>query len=76
VQIDDIDNSRIVEDVHIFSKDISDDDLIKSGTPTLDEIHVHKENINDVQNALVESSIPIPNDINVSEDDTSDSNMY
>ena len=74
VQIDDIDNSRIVKDAHIPSKVTSDvDDLIKSRTPILDEIHVHEEIISDIQDALVESRTPIPDDINVSEEDTSDS---
>ena len=60
VQIDDIDNSRIVEDVHIHSEVTSDvvDDLIKYNTPTLDEIHVHEESISEDQDALVESSKP------------------
>ena len=33
------------------------DELIKSTTPTLDEIHVHEESISDVSDALVQSSI-------------------
>jgi len=59
VRLDDIDNSRIIENFHIPSKVTGDvNELIKSSTPTLDEIHVHEENISDIQNALVESSIP------------------
>ena len=60
MRIDDIDSSRIVEDVHIPSVVTSDvvDELIKSSTPALDEIHVHEEIISNVQDALVESSIP------------------
>ena len=55
---DDIDNSRIVEDVHIASEVISDvvDELVKSSTPTLEEIHV-RESIIGVQDTIVESSI-------------------
>jgi len=49
-----------VEDVHIPSEITSDVDLIESSMPTLDEIHIHEENISDVQDALVESSSPIP----------------
>jgi len=57
VCIDDIDNSRIVEYVHIPSEVTSNvvDELLKSSTPTFD-IHVPEESINDVQDALVESS--------------------
>ena len=75
VQIDDIDNSRIVEDVHIPSEVTSDvfDELIKTSTPTLDETYVHEENISNVHDALVESNIVIPDDIDVLEDDTSNS---
>jgi len=41
VQIDDIDNSRIIEDVHISPEVTSDvDDLVKSRTPILNETHV------------------------------------
>ena len=84
MQIDDIDNLRIVEDVHIPSEVTSNvDDLVKSCTPTLDETHIHKENINDDHDALVESSTLMPDDLNVTENDTSDSehvlmksNMY
>ena len=45
-----INNSRIVEDVHISFKITSDfvDELIKSSTPALDEVNVHKESISDV----------------------------
>ena len=73
VQIDNIDNSRIIEDVHSPSEVTSNvDDLIESNTLTLNEIHVNEENISDVQDALVESSSPICYDIDVSEDNTSD----
>ena len=73
MQIDDINNSRIVEDVHISSEIISDvDELVKTSTPILYETHIHEESIIDVQDALVESSTFI-HDIDISEDDTSDS---
>jgi len=57
VQIDDIDNSRFIEEDHIPSEINSDvvDELVKSTTSTLDETRVH-ESISDVQVALVESS--------------------
>jgi len=75
VQIDDIDNLRIVENVHIPSEITSDvvDNLVKSSTLTLDEPHVYKESISGVQDALLKSSTPILDDTDVSEDDTSDS---
>jgi len=73
VQIDCIDNSRIVENVHSPSEVTSDvDDLIEYSTLTFDEIHVNEESISNVQDALVESSSPICYDIDVSEDNTSD----
>jgi len=62
VRIDDIDDLRIVKDVHILSEVTSDvNELIKSSTPALDEIYVHEESISDVQDALVESSTPSHN---------------
>jgi len=75
VKIDHIVNSRIVENVHISSKVTSDfvDEIVKTNIPTLDETRVHKENFGDVQDALVECSILIPDGIDVSEDNTSDS---
>ena len=54
-----IDDSRIIEDVHLPSESTSDvDELIKFSTLALDEIHVHEESISYVQDALVESSTP------------------
>jgi len=72
VQIDDIENSKIVEDVYIPSEITSDVDLIKSNTLALDETPIHEESISDVQDALVKPSTPISDDINISEDDTRD----
>ena len=72
VQINDIDNSRIVEDVHIPSEVASDvDDLVKSSILILDETRIHEESISDIQDALVEFNTPMPDDFNVSEDNTS-----
>jgi len=60
VQINDIDNSRIVEDVHIPSEVASDvDDLVKSSTLILDETRIHEESISDIQDALVEFNTPM-----------------
>jgi len=60
VRTDDIDNSRIIVDVHIPSEVTSDilDELVKSNTPALEEIHVREESIIGVQDTLLESSIP------------------
>ena len=59
MHIDDIDDSRIIEDVNLPSEATSDvDELIKFSTLALDEIHVHEESISDVQDALVECSAP------------------
>ena len=66
MQIDDIDNLRIVENVHIPFEVTNDDELVKSSTLTLDETHVHEESISNIHDALVESSTPIPDDIDVS----------
>jgi len=44
----------------------------KSSTPTINETHVHEENISDVQDILVDSSTLTHDDINVSKDETSD----
>ena len=51
---------------HFFKVTSYIDELIKSSTPALDEIHVHEENlihiheenISDIQDAFVESSTP------------------
>ena len=49
VQIDDIDNSRIVEDVHIpLEVNSNVDELVKSSTPTLDKNPVHEESISNI----------------------------
>ena len=60
MRTDDIDNSRIIVDVHIPSEVTSDilDELVKSNTPALEEIHVREESIIGVQDTLLESSIP------------------
>ena len=50
VQIDDIDDLRIVEDVHIHFEVTSDvDELVRSSTLTVDETRVHEKSISDVQ---------------------------
>jgi len=63
VHIDDINNSRIVEDVYIPSGVTSDvDELVNTNIPTLDETHVHEESMNDVHYSLVKSSTPAVDD--------------
>jgi len=75
VQIENIDNSKIIEDAHIHHEVTNNivDNLVKSSIVTFDETHVHEENIHDDQDALVESSTLILDDIDVTDDDSSDS---
>jgi len=73
VQIDAIDNSSIVANVHIPSEVTNDvDKLVKSSTPALEETHVHEESISDVQDALVKSSTSARDETNVHEENISD----
>jgi len=50
VQINNIDNPKIIENVHIPSEVTSDivDELVKTSTPTFDETRVREENISDI----------------------------
>jgi len=77
VHTDDINNLRIVEDVHIPFEVTSDDELVKSSTSALDETRVHKDGINDegfndIQDALVKSSTSALDKTHVHEDSISD----
>ena len=65
VHSDDVDDSRIVEDVYIHPKSTSvvEDTIVDSSFPILDEIHVSSECSSDVVGALVEFSTPILDDI-------------
>jgi len=72
VPSDDVDDSRVVEDVYgSFEITSVVDTLCDFSTPILDEIHISFEGTSDIANVLVESSTPIPDDIDVHEDDTS-----
>ena len=55
LHIDDINNSRIVENVHIFSEVAWD----VVSTHALDDIDVLEDDISDFECVLVESSMPI-----------------
>ena len=69
----DINDSRIVEDIHILSEITSDvDELVKSSTPILDETHVHEESISDVHDLLVKSSTPTLDETHAHEESISD----
>ena len=72
---DDVDDSRVVEDVYVPFKltSVVEDTLVYSSTPILNKVHVSSEGTSDVVDALMESSTPISHDIYVHEDDTSDS---
>ena len=67
MQIDDIDNLRIIEDVHIPSEVTNDvdDEIVKSSTPALNDTHVHEKIISDIQGALVKVSTPTLNETHV-----------
>jgi len=75
VPIDDVDDSRVVEDIYIPFEitSVVEDTLVDFSTPILDKIHVSSMRTNDVVDILVESSTLITDDIYIHEDDTSDS---
>ena len=75
---DDIDDSRVVEDVYVPFKltSVVEDTLVYSSTPILNKVHVSSEGTSDVVDALMESSTPITHDIYVHEDDTVILSMY
>jgi len=75
VPSDNVDDSRVVENVYVLSQitSIIEKTLVNFSILILDEVHVSSEGTIDVTNVLVESSTPIPDDIYVYEDDTSDS---
>ena len=59
---DDIDDSKVVEDVHVHSE-ISgaiEDPLVNPGTPIIDESHVSSAGTNNVDDVLVDSSTLTP----------------
>jgi len=68
VPSDVVDDSRVVEDVHISFKCVDED----FSTLTVDEVHVSSEGTSDVVDTLVEFSTPIPDVIYVHEDGSSD----
>ena len=57
---DDVDDSRVVEDVYVPFEIISvvDNTLVDPSTPTLDEVYISFEDTSDVD-AMVESSTHI-----------------
>ena len=66
---DDIDDSKVVEDVHVHSEisGIVEDSLVNLGIPIIDVSHVPSAGINDV-NVPVDSRIPTPNEIYIHEE--------
>jgi len=60
VASDDVDDSKIVEDVHVSPKtaSITGDILVGSSTPIFDEAHVSSDSTDDDMNDIVESNIP------------------
>jgi len=71
VPSDDVDDSKVIEDVHIHSEisSVVEDPLVNPGTPIIDEKHVSFARTSDVVNVLMESSIRITNETNVYEND-------
>ena len=57
---DDVDDSKIVEDVHVHSEisSIIEDTSIDPCPPILNEIHVYSASTIDIVDALVDSSTP------------------
>ena len=57
---DDVDDSRIVDDVYVPSEitSVVFDTLVDSSTLILDEVHASSEGTSDVVDVLVEFSIP------------------
>jgi len=55
LQIDDINNSNIIEDVHIPSEVTSNifDELVKTSTLILDDINISEDDIHDLEHVLV-----------------------
>ena len=58
---DNVDDSKIVEDVNILPKitRIVKDALVDSGTPIINKIYVFSDRINDDVDKMVESNVPV-----------------
>jgi len=71
VSTDNVDDSKVVEDVHVPSKftSVIDDASADSCPSIFDEVHVSFEGTSDVMNALMESSTSIAEETYVYEDD-------
>jgi len=59
VSSDNVDDSKVVEDVNILheSNSIVEDTLVDFGTPIIDEVHVSSDSTSDDVNGIVESNI-------------------
>jgi len=70
---DDVDDSKVVESVHVLSKTTSiiENISVGSDTPILDEGHAFYKSTSEVVNVIVESGIPLT--VNAHVHDTSDS---
>ena len=66
---DDVDDSKVVENVHVHSEisSVVEDPLVNPATPIIDESHVSSAGTNDVK-VLVDSSTPISDETYVHED--------
>jgi len=61
VPSDDIDDSKVVDDVHVLSKtnSIIEDISVSADTPIIDEGHASFEGTSEVADAIVESGTPL-----------------
>ena len=60
VPSDDVDDSKIVEDVHVLSKTASiiEDISVGSGTPIIDEVHMSFDSTSNDVDEIVKVNIP------------------
>jgi len=58
--VDDVDNMKVVEDVHVPSKTASiiEDMSVGSNTPVIDEVHMSFDSTNNDVNEIIETNIP------------------
>jgi len=74
VPSNDVRDSRVIEDVYIFSTNTSivENPLVNSDTQIIDEIHEFSESTSGDVDVQVESNTPIPTDVHTHDNGTSD----
>jgi len=70
---DNVDDSKVVEDVYVSPEAILTLQWLSPVLPTLDEVHKFSEGTNDDVDVRVESSTPILTDVHAHNNDTDDS---